>query len=393
MPAHPQGDHQGPNVLLRHLTTAMCGLHEAAGAPSFRKISEGIRSDSALRATASHQTVSDILRGKRLTKWDTLHCVVVQLVRMDDRDENSASATVQTTCARIMDLWAAAKKSALPTAGLAHADTPDVPESAVNRQTGLSSPSGARITGAARDTSDILLPNDPSPSAISADGAVVPSSRESEFLAVPLAMTRQPPGQAAQHAAPHEAARLSQELRQTRERADRQALQTRDLQRQLSELEEEYERVHADALQEVNCVLKQKQTLTAELAAARQKVTDARAAAVAAGVKADALALDCGAFSRAAQVAGRELVEAREHADRLQRHLEAERIQHGQQHEVAHTERVRLTATVQTLRAELAAARQEAMDARAAAVAAGVKADALALDCGAFSRAAQVAGR
>ncbi|MFE1797734.1 hypothetical protein ACFW9L_16410, partial [Streptomyces sp. NPDC059517] len=40
-------------------------------------------------------------------------------------------------------------------------------------------------------------------------------------------------------------------------------------------------------------------------------------------------------------------------------HLEAERIQHGQQHEVAHTERVRLTATVQTLRTELTAAHEQ----------------------------------
>ncbi|MBB4889641.1 hypothetical protein FHS38_005717 [Streptomyces netropsis] len=81
MPAQMRGG-RGPDGALLRLRDAMCALREAAGAPSYRKISQAINQDNSLPATASHTTVGEILTGRSLTGSDTLHAVVLQLLRM-----------------------------------------------------------------------------------------------------------------------------------------------------------------------------------------------------------------------------------------------------------------------------------------------------------------------
>ncbi|MEV4869357.1 hypothetical protein [Streptomyces syringium] len=81
MPAQMRGG-RGPDGALLRLRDAMCVLREAAGNPSYRRISEAVNQDNSLPATASHTTVGEILTGRSLTGSDTLHAVVLQLLRM-----------------------------------------------------------------------------------------------------------------------------------------------------------------------------------------------------------------------------------------------------------------------------------------------------------------------
>ncbi|MEU2514142.1 hypothetical protein [Streptomyces syringium] len=81
MPAQMRGG-RGPDGALLRLRDAMCALREAAGSPSYRRISEAVNQDNSLPATASHTTVGEILTGRSLTGSDTLHAVVLQLLRM-----------------------------------------------------------------------------------------------------------------------------------------------------------------------------------------------------------------------------------------------------------------------------------------------------------------------
>jgi tetratricopeptide repeat protein len=70
----------GPDQLqpgpMRDLVAALHELYRAAGKPGVRVISADIRRDQDLRDTVSHETVSAMLRGDGLPRWDKVECVV-----------------------------------------------------------------------------------------------------------------------------------------------------------------------------------------------------------------------------------------------------------------------------------------------------------------------------
>ncbi|GAA2718233.1 MULTISPECIES: hypothetical protein [Streptomyces] len=79
MPA-PTPDEQGPGGALLRLRDAVQALHAQAGHPSYRAIAKNFEVDDLKRiATASHNTVGDVLTCKRLTRRETLQLVVRQL--------------------------------------------------------------------------------------------------------------------------------------------------------------------------------------------------------------------------------------------------------------------------------------------------------------------------
>ncbi len=70
---------QGPGGALLRLRDAVRALHKEAGEPSYRVIADSIGADEERTATASHNTVGDVLTCKRLTRLETLKLVVLQL--------------------------------------------------------------------------------------------------------------------------------------------------------------------------------------------------------------------------------------------------------------------------------------------------------------------------
>ncbi|MEU7136057.1 hypothetical protein [Streptomyces sp. NPDC046261] len=76
---------QGPGGALLGLRDAVRALHKEAGEPSYRVIASSIGCNEARTATASHNTVGDVLTGKRLTRLETLKLVVLQLHK-DSKD-------------------------------------------------------------------------------------------------------------------------------------------------------------------------------------------------------------------------------------------------------------------------------------------------------------------
>jgi len=76
--ATPRFDHM-PAGPFRDLVTALRELHRAAGKPSVRAISGGIKNREDLRDTVSHETISAMLRGDGLPRWIKVECVVRQL--------------------------------------------------------------------------------------------------------------------------------------------------------------------------------------------------------------------------------------------------------------------------------------------------------------------------
>jgi tetratricopeptide (TPR) repeat protein len=84
-------------------------LHRAAGRPSYRRISSGIRDQNHMPDTVSHETVSAILRGDGLPRWSKVECVVRFLAALavhhpDQEDE----------VRRFHALWLAASDEAAP---------------------------------------------------------------------------------------------------------------------------------------------------------------------------------------------------------------------------------------------------------------------------------------
>ncbi|MBP2406934.1 hypothetical protein [Streptomyces syringium] len=129
MPAQMRGG-RGPDGALLRLRDAMCALREAAGNPSYRRISEAVNQDNSLPATASHTTVGEILTGRSLTGSDTLHAVVLQLLRMSGERERPESEVWP----EIKALWTQAdqeRRRPLPKSVQAFAST--VRETVMNR--------------------------------------------------------------------------------------------------------------------------------------------------------------------------------------------------------------------------------------------------------------------
>ncbi|MFG2548629.1 hypothetical protein ACGFWF_01590 [Streptomyces sp. NPDC048581] len=91
----PAGPHQ-------ELVEALQELHRAAGKPSFRKVSTRIRDRDDLLSGASHESVRAALNGSRVSRWETVHDIVVTLARLcsPPRDEESETA-------RFLPLWRA----------------------------------------------------------------------------------------------------------------------------------------------------------------------------------------------------------------------------------------------------------------------------------------------
>ena len=86
----------------QELTEALRELHRAAGKPSFRKVSTRIRDRDDLLSGASHESVRAALNGRRVSRWETVHDIVVVLAGLcsPPRDEESETA-------RFLPLWRA----------------------------------------------------------------------------------------------------------------------------------------------------------------------------------------------------------------------------------------------------------------------------------------------
>ncbi|GGN65722.1 hypothetical protein GCM10011579_036460 [Streptomyces albiflavescens] len=117
-------DEQQPQGALHRLAREISALRLAAKGPSLRAVEQfiGASDKNELPGTASRTTISEIVRAKRLTTWETLHAVVVALVRMNSAHPSTPEEE-QNICSRIEALWRAAKLEATsePTAGTASA--------------------------------------------------------------------------------------------------------------------------------------------------------------------------------------------------------------------------------------------------------------------------------
>jgi tetratricopeptide (TPR) repeat protein len=99
---------------LRDLVQDLHELYRAAGTPSARRLSNAIRDDDAMPDTVSHETVSGMLRGELLPRWQKVECVVRTLVAwaVDPRPGDS-------DIRRWFRLWSAAHDEALHDLGAA----------------------------------------------------------------------------------------------------------------------------------------------------------------------------------------------------------------------------------------------------------------------------------
>ncbi|WP_424888994.1 hypothetical protein [Streptomyces sp. XH2] len=112
-----------PGPALHRLRNAVAALHQAAGGPSARKVSQRIELLSRQRddglATASHTVVREILNGSRRTREDTLHAVVVAL---RDMSPGPRTETEDETWERTRSLWTDAAREEIPAEARAFAD-------------------------------------------------------------------------------------------------------------------------------------------------------------------------------------------------------------------------------------------------------------------------------
>ncbi|MEV4742811.1 hypothetical protein [Streptomyces sp. NPDC049555] len=105
MPA-PTPDEQGPGGALLRLRDAVQALHAQAGNPSYRAIANNFKADDLKRiATASHNTVGDVLTCKRLTRRETLQLVVRQL-----HEDSADPRPFASVWPAYEELWFAADK-------------------------------------------------------------------------------------------------------------------------------------------------------------------------------------------------------------------------------------------------------------------------------------------
>ncbi|MEX2981264.1 hypothetical protein [Streptomyces sp. C36] len=112
MPAQT-GAEREPHGALRALRDAVAELREAAGNPSARALARKITDDAErLKTTASHNTVTEVFTGKRLTRLVTLQVVVLQLHK--DRKQPSPgggkSPSAEEIWPRFEALWHQAKQ-------------------------------------------------------------------------------------------------------------------------------------------------------------------------------------------------------------------------------------------------------------------------------------------
>ncbi|GIF35469.1 FxSxx-COOH system tetratricopeptide repeat protein [Actinoplanes utahensis] len=101
--------------------TELRDLFRAAGKPSARRISQGIRSRD-MPDTVSHETINALLRGSTLPRWSKVESVIRILAEWDVRRPNP-----DTEVRRFFDLWnedVAGVHSVVPSVG---PDTPAVP--------------------------------------------------------------------------------------------------------------------------------------------------------------------------------------------------------------------------------------------------------------------------
>lgn len=120
-PQFPGG--QAPRVAFGRLTQRMCALQGGARnakmkPPTVREVSKAIdmRAAKAVEGTgpptsASPDSVSAVLGGRRLTRADTLHVITEQLVLMAPEGRRPVGAAV---CAEIRDLWVEAQRELWP---------------------------------------------------------------------------------------------------------------------------------------------------------------------------------------------------------------------------------------------------------------------------------------
>ncbi|MEV4350344.1 FxSxx-COOH system tetratricopeptide repeat protein [Actinoplanes sp. NPDC049596] len=103
MPVNLPGPDQLSPGPLRELVTTLHDLYGNAGRPGVRVISSEIRHRQDLRDTVSHETVSLMLRGEGLPRWDKVECVVrVLAARSVSRQDEDAEVR------RFHSLWLAA---------------------------------------------------------------------------------------------------------------------------------------------------------------------------------------------------------------------------------------------------------------------------------------------
>lgn len=101
-PGVPRPDDLPPGAL-RELVFALHGLYRDAGMPSMRTISRAIRDRDDFRATVSHETVGQMLRGDGVPGWAKYECVVRHLAEVAVHRPD-----VETTVAGFHELWLAA---------------------------------------------------------------------------------------------------------------------------------------------------------------------------------------------------------------------------------------------------------------------------------------------
>lgn len=138
MPVTIPGSDRLPAGPLRDLVAALHELYREAGKPGVRVISSEIRKRQDLRDTVSHETVSAMLRGDGLPRWDKVECVVrVLAARSVNRREPDAEVR------RFHGLWLRASDVPPPDPGQAiarpadfvvPADVPEPPDTVRNTQ-------------------------------------------------------------------------------------------------------------------------------------------------------------------------------------------------------------------------------------------------------------------
>ncbi|GAA0464114.1 hypothetical protein Ade02nite_31000 [Paractinoplanes deccanensis] len=105
MPVTIPGQDRLPSGPLRDLVTALHELYGDAGKPGVRVISSDIRKRPSLRDTVSHETISAMLRGDGLPRWDKVEGVVRVLAArsVTPRDEDGEVRRFHALWLRVSD--------------------------------------------------------------------------------------------------------------------------------------------------------------------------------------------------------------------------------------------------------------------------------------------------